>query len=290
MTKKTGQARRTRQGYAGRAEASLSAHYACAVPILRRTYLLVALIAAFSVLAAACGDDDPELSATDEPTATPVPTATDQTASPTVAADDGGTTEGEDANAVDGEPDDTAPSDEGADDSSLTPGGGEAVPTPTQAPISGEPAFTGSSKLSTVGLDEVFFGDTVEDAGIKASTDWVGLPTGGAIPRCYTVQPSGGPAGLVFTVLDGRIERVDITNAAITTLSGAGVGSTQAQLFDLFGERLEETETETGSEIMFVPTDADDREFRIIWTLDGVAAATMRAGRVPGVLTSSPCG
>ena len=260
------------------------------MPLLRRTHLLLALLTAFSLVAAACGDDDPQLSASNQLTQTTAPIVADEIEAPSPAAAEDGTEDGEDASAVDGEPDNTAPSDDATADSSGTPGGGEPIPTPTQAPISGDPAFTGSSKLSTVGLDEVFFGDTVEDAGIKASTEWVGLPAGGTVPQCYTVQPAGGPAGLVFTVLDGRIERVDITNAAITTLSGAGVGSTQAQLFDLFDERLEETESDAGSEIMFVPTDAEDRDFRIIWSLDGVAAASMRAGRLPGVLSTSPCG
>lgn len=249
-------------------------------PVSRR---LVCFLVAIAVVASACGgDDDPELSVTDAATATPaaddpVQVEEDETPEQTATAvpeDDENETE--EAGSPGEEP--------------VAPGGGEAVPTPTQAPVSGEPAFTSASKLSTVGLDEIFFGDSVEDAATKASTEWVGLPPEGSSPQCYTVQPAGGPAGVVFTVLDGRIERVDITNPAITTRSGAGVGSTQAQLFDLFGERLEETEFEEGSNIMFVPADADDKEFRIIWTTDGLAAVKMRAGRTPGVLADAPCG
>lgn len=257
------------------------------MPTLRLKYLLLPLVATTAFFLTACGNDDPELSANNQPKSNSKSTVTDEIESPVSNTDAEQSDDTNDTTTPDSE---TTATDDASKPSLEAPGGGEAIPTPTQAPISGDPAFTGSSKLSTVGLDEIFFGDTVEDAGKKAGTEWVGLPSGSTTPQCYTVQPTGGPAGVFFTVLNGRIERVDITNSAITTLSGAGVGSTQAQLFDLFGERLLETETPSGSEIMFVPTDADDREFRIIWTLNGVAASSMRAGRLPGVLTSSACG
>jgi len=244
---------------------------------------------------AGCGgdDDDPQLSSTPPPTATQVPidTETEEPTDDGSGGDDAAGTDTDNPGAADGTADD-GDADAAADGSAdaTPPGGGEAVPTPTQAPISGEPAFTADSKLSTVGLDEVFFGDPVDVAAEQADTEWVGLPPAGSVPQCYTVQPAGGPAGIVFTVFDGRIERVDITNPSITTRSGASVGSTQAGLFDLFGDRLEETEFDDGADIMFVPADADDREFRIIWRTDGVAATSMRAGRVPVVLPSAPCG
>lgn len=251
-----------------------------------------------ALTAAACGgDDDIQI----ESTAATTPTPTIETDGVTSGATDeiDPVAEAEDTPS-DGE-DDVDDTVEGTEDieeeeapdedpAALIPGGGEAIPTPTQVPISGDPAFTAASKLSTVGLDEIFFGDTVEDAAEKASTEWVGLPGDGARPQCFTVQPAGGPAGVVFTVLDGRIERIDISNPIITTRSGAGVGTTQAQLFDLFGDRLEETEFDEGSDIMFVAADADDREFRIIWTTDGLATTRMRAGRMPGILADSPCG
>jgi hypothetical protein len=160
---------------------------------------------------------------------------------------------------------------------------------PTPVTTSGEPDFTSGSKLSTIGLDAVFFGDTPEAASDRGDITWIGLPEDGAAPQCYTIQPQGGPSGIVFTVIDSHIERVDISNPTITTLSGAGVGSTQAQLFDLFGSSLSETETSDGAYVVFEPSDEEDRDFRIIWQTDGVAATSMRAGRVPGVLADTPC-
>lgn len=267
------------------------------MPKLVRTRRLLCLLATIALVAAACGgDDDTPVDSTLEATPTPTTEAGEAASGSSdeidPVAEPGDTpTDGEPS--VDDTVDETEDVEEEApeeDPAAVIPGGGEALPAPTQAPISGDPAFTAASKLSTVGLDEIFFGDTVEDAAEKASTEWVGLPDDGARPQCFTVQPAGGPTGVLFTVLDGRIERIDIANPIITTRSGAGVGTTQAQLFDLFGDRLEETEFDKGSDIMFVPADADDREFRIIWTTDGLAATRMRAGRMPGILTDSPCG
>lgn len=244
------------------------------------------------MLAASCGgDDDPALSTT-VPTSTPgEPGVADSEPDPS-AADNVDTVElgepGDDEAREDGEAQTEGSEDDDA--AAAAPGGGTAVPTPTQVPTTGEPDFTTVSKLSTVGLDTVFFGDTVEDAAERGDIEWIGLPEPGSVPQCYTVQTSGGPAGIVFTVIDNHIERVDITNPAITTVSGAGVGSTEVQLFDLFGDRLEEAESGDGSAIAFVPADVEDQDFRIIWITDGVAATSMRAGRIPGVLTDAPCG
>ncbi len=242
---------------------------------------------------ASCGNGDPELSEPDlTPTASPTSTlAPEPTAQPTAepTADEGGDDGSADASQGDGAGDAEPGTDDGAGSDGEGPADGAAVPTPTQGPISGEPAFTASSKLTTVGLDEVFFGDPVDFAAEEASTTWTGLPPEGSRPQCFTVQPATGPAGIFFTVLDGFIERVDITNPIITTRSGAGVGSNEADLVELFGDRLEVTDIDGGREIMFVPADAQDRQFRIIWTTDGATVVSMRAGRVPFVLTSAPC-
>lgn len=237
---------------------------------LRR--LAGALAVALLVAAGCSGDDDPDTASaeptlgTEEPTiASPDPTATSApepiaTATPTPEPQD---------------PDGS---------------GGSAVPTPTQGPVSGDPAFTGASKLTTIGLDELFFGDPVDFAAEVASTTWTGLPPEGDRPQCYTVQPASGPVGIHFTVMDGFIERVDITNPIITTRSGAGVGSSEADLVELFGDALEVEEITGGRQITFVPTDASDRAFRIIWVTDGQFVVSMRAGRTAIVTPWAPCG
>ena len=75
----------------------------------------------------------------------------------------------------------------------------------------------------------------------------------------------------------------------ITTRSGAGVGSSEADLVELFGDSLEVEEIPGGREITFVPTDASDRAFRIVWVTDGQFVVSMRAGRTAIVAPWAPC-
>jgi hypothetical protein len=269
----------------------------------RRSYrLVVALLSAMALLAAACGGgDDPELEGTGEETSAEGDDATGaaddaEDAGADGAADaDGTATPGEDGeeDAAGDTADDTAAEEDDAataGDDEGEVGGGADVPFPTPAPVSGEPAFTSASKLTTVGLDDVFFGDTVRDIRSKVPGDWVGLPAADARPSCFTMQPAGGPEGTVLMILDGRVERIDLASPDITTRSGIGVGSAVADITELFESNIETVTVDGGEEIVFIPTDEVDRDFRIIWTTDGTTVTAMRAGRLPGVLAASPCG
>jgi hypothetical protein len=236
---------------------------------------IVAVAVGLLFVAASCGGAGPELgaSATSTPAEVPTPTVAPAETNPEPTA----ATPGADA--------DPTPS----PTSTPTPAPGTPRPTATPADVSGPPAFTSASKLTTAGLDEVFFGDTVDAAAERVGTTWVGVPAPGAEPLCYTIQAAGEPRGVVFTVSSGHIERVDVTTDIITTRSGAGVGSTPAELAALFPGRLETNTVVGGTEIVFVPESEADQAYRIIWTTDGTAVVAMRAGRVPVVDPATPC-
>jgi hypothetical protein len=151
------------------------------------------------------------------------------------------------------------------------------------------PSLGRNSSISTVGLDEVTFGLTVNQATQAAGTE---MHPCGPVTNCYRVVPADAPNGISFVVHEGTIERVDIVgDSPIATVSGAGIGTTAEQLDDLFGERLEKVDLGGGSEdIIFVPADENDQEFRVAFTaVDGVVES-LRSGRVPLVLEADPCG
>lgn len=151
-----------------------------------------------------------------------------------------------------------------------------------------EPTLDRSSSLSTVGLDEVTFGLTVNEATQLAGTPFINC---GLVTDCYRVIPEFAPEGISFVVDEGTIERVDIVgNSPITTRSGAGIGTTDEELTALFGERLERVDLGGGQmDVIFVPQDENDQEFRVAFTtVDGVVE-TMRSGRMPLVLEPDPC-
>jgi hypothetical protein len=150
------------------------------------------------------------------------------------------------------------------------------------------PTLGRNSSLSTVGLDTVTFGLTVNQAERASGHDLIAC---GAVTDCYRVTPDGAPAGISFVVDKGTIERVDIVgDSVITTLSGAGIGSTDDELDELFGDRLERVDLGGGrTDVVFVPSDDNDRDFRVVFTtLDG-EVESLRSGRVPLVLETEAC-
>ena len=163
--------------------------------------------------------------------------------------------------------------------------------TTTTAPdFSGAAAFDGSSSVSTVGIDALTFGMTLNQARSALSAEFspVSEPVDAV---CDTYFPTGGPAGVILTVTQGTVERVDITNDSITTRSGAGVGVSEQGLADLFGDRLTTTARPGGGNtITFTPADASDAEFRVIFETDGSVVTSFRSGRLPQVTLLEPCG
>lgn len=173
-----------------------------------------------------------------------------------------------------------------------TPSGPVQTPTPVATPlvrvVSSDFAFTANDRLSTVGLGAMSFGETLEEAAEKAEVAWVGVPEG-PLPDCFVVTPAGGPPELRFTVIDGKIRRIDVGNDLISTRSGARVGTPEDVILTQFGGNLDVQRTETGKRIAFVPNDVEEQDYRIIWVTDDVQAVSMRAGELPYVEPEQPC-
>jgi len=143
-----------------------------------------------------------------------------------------------------------------------------------------EAAFTSRSRVTTVGIDEIFFGAWYQDAAAAARTEWVGIPEG-VIPECLVVTPINGPEGVDVWLFRGFVERIDLTNADIRTRSGYGLGTELETLVDALGEQLEIVDNEDGSKTAtFVPVDEADATFRIVFELDSEDVVTSyRSGR-----------
>lgn len=140
-------------------------------------------------------------------------------------------------------------------------------------------AFTTESKVTTVGLDEVYFGMTAVRAAEAADTQWVRSSQSAS---CAFLTPSGGPEGVRLWLWEGTVERVDVTNEGIRTPSGFGVGSTLTALQERLGSNLQVGETSSGGlRAVFVPADESDAAFRIVFEIgeDGTVVR-YRSGRV----------
>lgn len=158
-----------------------------------------------------------------------------------------------------------------------------STPTPLDSPTPSAillgSAFTNDSKVTTVGIDEVFFGMTPQEAGEAASTEWLGA--GSSTTTCYKVAPAAGPNGVELWIVDGFVERVDIQHPDLRTPSKLGVGNTLEELQSQLGERLtHETDDDDQVIATFTPTDAGDRDFRLIFELVDNKVVNYSTGRV----------
>ena len=143
------------------------------------------------------------------------------------------------------------------------------------------------STVSTVGLDEVNFGMTVQQAQTAAGVLLVPVAP---ISNCYRVVPYEGPEGIVFLVYDGTIERVDIIGGPITTRSGVGIGTSEETVVSIFGDSIKRSERSDGTvDLVFEPRDVGDRDFRVIFNVADGEVRAYKSGRVPQILAETGC-
>lgn len=175
-----------------------------------------------------------------------------------------------------------------------------SAPEPTSSPSAKpEPSpqaqperLTQNSKVTLTSIGPVQVGMTVAEASRAAGVPILSIgdqPT----PGCEYVAPEGKSENVAFMVIDGRIARIDIwENSRITTRSGLGIGSTEAQINTLFPGQVEVTPHEytDGHYVAFVPKDAADNNYRIVFETDAAGRVTQfRAGKLPEVMWVEGC-
>ena len=242
--------------------------------------LIVILSAALFVMSWG-GDDGDGETATDTTTTT-LATTTTTTEAPTTTSTTT-TTIPVDC-VVDGTGDDTAAS---TTTTTTTEAPADEDDTDGTTTTSIAPNLGPNDSVSTVGLGEVDFGMTVRQAEAAAGTTLIPC---GPVGECYRVTPAVAPEGISFLVTAGTIERVDIASGPITTRSGVGVGTDQDRIIELFGDQIETAINDDSSvDLIFVPQDEQDAQFRVIFTIRDGVVETFRSGRVPQVTVQDPC-
>ncbi|MEH1839935.1 MAG: hypothetical protein V7L20_14485 [Nostoc sp.] len=144
--------------------------------------------------------------------------------------------------------------------------------------------LTNQSKLSINGIGQVRVGMTVSQASKAAGTKLVGDPPNN---NCYYVKPQNEPKNLSFMVTEGRISRVDVQqNTQITTLKGAKIGDTEAQIKSLYPGQIKVTPhkyVQGGHYLTLIPKDRADQKYRVIFETDGKRVTQFRSGKLPEV-------
>lgn len=148
-----------------------------------------------------------------------------------------------------------------------------------------------NSPIKTTGLGPIGIGmslDELEAAGIDL------LPiNGSAQGKCsyYRIKGHTEPIGLM--VIDDRVLRIDVWPGSLTeTLSGAKIGSTEADLVRIYGDQLEATPNPItlGRTVVFRPRTPGEDLFRLVFeTDDRGRVVQFRAGQFPSVTWPEGC-
>jgi len=162
--------------------------------------------------------------------------------------------------------------------------------SPTTAPTA-RTALSTSSTLSLRGLGPVRIGMTLDEASAAAGTPLVAR-SGPSSDTCIYATPQGGPDGVEFMLVSGRIARVDVTGGSITTLRGAAVGDSGTDVQARYSGVLHISPHKylaAGQYLTLVPTSVADAGFRLIFETDGSKVTRFRAGAQPEVSFVEGC-
>jgi hypothetical protein len=170
-----------------------------------------------------------------------------------------------------------------------------ASPIPSQAP-SESPSPTETAKLTNRdrlrmdGIGSIRVGMTVDQAEqaaeIKLRVDKE------FTEACRYAFPVQGPRNLAFMSSYGKIVRVDVSpDSRIKTVSGIGVGDTEADVLRVYGDRIKREPHpylhETGSYLVYRP--AGERTLLLIFETDGKKVISFRSGVAEFVRATEGC-
>lgn len=150
-------------------------------------------------------------------------------------------------------------------------------------------SLTTESRLGTNGIGPVLTGMSLEEAieasGLRFKTNAAGNGS------CRHVQPIGGPKGLSFMVNDGTIAVAYANDSEIKTLRGAQVGDSESKIRSVYPGQLKPAESVSSRTkvLQFVPKDAEDRNYRIVFSFRQGKLVNFRSGRLPEVLWIEGC-
>jgi hypothetical protein len=159
---------------------------------------------------------------------------------------------------------------------------------------SGQAQLTERSKLALDGIGPIRIGMTVNEASRSAGVRLIKTKGGGdrtgRTEPCASFEVQGGPKGIDFIARDGRIISVYISNERVTTMKGIKIGDPEGKVFSLYPRQIQATPHPyssrppyNGKYLTFVPRDAADKNYRIIFETIKGHVERFRSGQLPEV-------
>ncbi len=146
------------------------------------------------------------------------------------------------------------------------------------------PALTEDSRLGTNGIGPILVGMTVKQAE-KASGRKIKVSPFPDSTCAYGEVL--GISGINLLLLDGIIERADISNPRILTLRGAKIGDSETQIKNRYPNQIKTTPhpytAPDGHYLTFYPKDRTDQDYRLIFETSKGKVVRYRGGRLPAV-------
>lgn len=147
------------------------------------------------------------------------------------------------------------------------------------------------SEITTAGLGSIKIGMTLQEAQA------VGLPLVPLEPNqrgeCQYFRLKESLEPISFMVIDGRIIRIDVwPGSLIKTRSGAGIGSSEADILAYYPGRIEVESVPHRplKYLTFTPEDGDETLFRLVFEVDAQGRVVKyRAGQFPAVTWAEGC-
>ncbi len=155
---------------------------------------------------------------------------------------------------------------------------------------SGQSKLTEQSKLAINGIGPIRVGMTVDEASRAAGVKLVFVASGPDGISCSQFKPEGELKDIAFMVTKGRIARVEIRDKRITTIRGARIGDTLDRIISLYPGQIQVIKAPLTSRpegnskhLTFVPKDAVDKNYRIIFETTFDRVREFRSGKLPEV-------
>lgn len=148
--------------------------------------------------------------------------------------------------------------------------------------------LTNDSRVVLDGIGSIQVGTTIAEA--EAITGMRFLPgvSMGRTPewQCTYYRPENGPEDLSLMVINGEIVRVDVIGESpIETRSGAGIGDSEDFILSLYPGKIEVSphpyfsgERRNGHYLTYVPQDAADRDYSLIFETMNGSVIRFRSG------------
>jgi hypothetical protein len=148
-------------------------------------------------------------------------------------------------------------------------------------------------KISITGLGPIQVGMTIPEASTATQVEFALVPES-STPACEYYKPAQDIIkGLGLMVVDGKIIRIDIrADSPTTTLSGIGIGATQADIEQKYPNQVEATPHlyTQGKYLTLTPSESEQSLYRLVFETDAEGKVTQfRTGQFPAVTWTEGC-